>query len=216
MKSLTVNTSNAISNADLIENSVKEFKVFARKTAENILEMGRIVYETKNKLGTKNKVDFENFCSRIGFNSKSKSIIKLALIGKGYTHLKKQSNHLPNNWTTLYEIARLTEDQFVEFIEDGSIHQFVLGSEVKKLNGSFKEKELLETTSEDNSQEVTEVVPNGTIQGMKFLCEIVKVDDLKVRIKLQKILKSLEEIQVKVEMAPELKSALEPFMNEAA
>lgn len=214
MSNSNVNTLVVSNNDNFIQNSVKEFKGFARKTAENILEMGRIVYETREALGNKSQ-EFESFCSQVGFSSKSKSIVKLAQIGKGYSYLKNQTEYLPNNWTTLYEISKLTEDQLVSYIGNGSIHQFVLGADIKKLNGSTPDQERQEVV-EGSDKEVTEKVPNGTIHGLKFLCEVTKVEDVRVQVILQQIFRSLKDIEVKVDIAPELQSALEPFMKEAA
>ena len=163
MSNLNVNTNNQLVNGTLIESSVIEFKGYARKTAENILEMGRVVYETKDKLKA-NKEDFEVFCSKVGFKSTSSSIKKLSQIGKGYLMMKSQADYLPNSWTTLYEISRLAESELTKYISEGVIHQNVLGSVIKSLNGSTKNDE---TSSKEAGidGERQEEVPNGTVNG---------------------------------------------------
>lgn len=215
MSNLTVNTtSSIISNNDLIQASVNEFKGYARKTAENILEMGRVVFEAKNKLKA-NKAEFEAFCAGVGFKSDSSSIKKLAQIGKGYSFMKSQSDYLPNNWTTLYEIARLTEDQLKAFIDQGLIHQNVLGSVIKNLNGS-KKGDVADTEEFPASEEKLEEVPNGTPSGLTFTCTLKQVSDVAFKAKLQMLIHNLEELEVQVTLAPELKSALRPLVQKAA
>ena len=99
MTNAIVNTTVETVNDHIVHQSVLEFKGYARKTAENVIEMGRVVFETKNQL-KKDKVAYEEFCNRIGFNSKSKSVVKLGQIGKVYSLLKSHTECLPNNWTT--------------------------------------------------------------------------------------------------------------------
>jgi hypothetical protein len=214
MSNSIVNTNSQITNGTLIETSVMEFKGYARKTAENILEMGRVVYETKDKLKA-NKEDFEIFCSKVGFKSTSSSIKKLSQIGKGYLMMKSQADYLPNSWTTLYEISRLAESELNKYISEGVIHQNVLGSVVKSLNGSSKGDE---TSSKEAgvTKERQEEVPNGTVNGLTFTCTLKNVNDVAFKAQLQMIIQNLEQLNVDVKLAPELKSALHPLVRKAA
>lgn len=213
MTNAIVNTTVETVNDQIVLQSVLEFKGYARKTAENVLEMGRVVFETKNQL-KKDKVAYEDFCSRIGFNSKSKSVVKLGQIGKVYSLLKSHTECLPNNWTTLYEITRLGEKKIADFIEQGLIHQNILGSEVKRLNGDqFNEKSSKESGV---SEEKTEMVPNGTLHGFQFVCELEDVNDVALKSQLKMILKNLKDMKVKVKISSELKSALNPEHLQAA
>jgi len=54
------------------------FKNYQRKTAENIIEMSRIVIEAKQR------ADFSDFCILIGQSQFSSTIRKLEVIGKKY------------------------------------------------------------------------------------------------------------------------------------
>jgi len=213
MSNSNVNTTNQIINGTLIESSVMEFKGYARKTAENILEMGRVVFETKDKLKA-NKEDFEIFCSKVGFKSTSSSIKKLAQIGKGYLVMKSQADHLPNNWTTLYEISRLAETELKKYITEGVIHQNVLGSVIKTLNGSSKADEV---TQESVSTETkSETVPIGTLDGYSFTCQLKDISDVGLKAQLQLIIKNLQELPVTVTITRDLESALKPVLSMAA
>lgn len=214
MSNSIVNTNNQLVNGILIESSVMEFKGYVRKTAENILEMGRVVYETKGKLKS-NKIDFEVFCSKVGFKSTSSSIKKLSQIGKGYLMMKSQVDNLPNSWTTLYEVSKLTEFELKKYISRGVIHQNVLGSVIKSLNGSTKS---VTPVSQEIviDEEKLEEVPNGTLSGLTFTCTLKNVSDKAFKAKLQKLINTLEGLQVQVTLTPELKSALRPPIKKAA
>ncbi len=213
MSNSIVNTNGQIINGTLIDTSVTEFKGYARKTAENILEMGRVVYETKVKLKA-NKEDFEIFCSKVGFKSTSSSIKKLTQIGKGYLMMKSQADYLPNSWTTLYEISRLAETELKKYIKEGVIHQNVLGSVIKTLNGSSKSDEI---TQESVSTETkSETVPIGTLDGYSFTCQLNDISDVGLKAQLQLIIKNLKELPVTVTITRDLESALKPVLSMAA
>jgi hypothetical protein len=55
MSNSIVNTNNQLVNGTLIESSVMEFKGYARKTAENILEMGNDSYRFKHRKNSHQK-----------------------------------------------------------------------------------------------------------------------------------------------------------------
>jgi hypothetical protein len=208
MSNSIVNTINQLKVGTLIESSVMEFKGYARKTAENILEMGRVVCETKKALKD-NKEDFEVFCSKVGFKSNSSSIKKLSRIGEGYLMMKSQADYLPNSWTTLYEISRLADSELKKYISEGVIHQNVLGSVIRSLNSSTQnDVTSIQEAGVSAGKERLEKVRNITLNGYSFLCEIADVDDLEVKSNLRTILKNLKDLKVKVAYSYELKNAL--------
>lgn len=197
-------------NSNLVEKSVSDFKLFAKQTALGILEMGRIVYEAKKNLTQGH--DFEIFCERVGYTPSASSIKKLNQIGKSYTLMLEHADSLPNNWTTLYEISRLSKDQLNQYIEEGVIHQNALGATIKALTASKKD-EVKETISTD---ELKELVPNGTNSGLQFTCVLKDVVDAVFIAQLQMILKSLSQLDVRIDITPELKMALQPALKKAA
>jgi hypothetical protein len=189
MSNLTVNTISSINlNNELIQASVSEFKGYARKTAENILEMGRVVFEAKTNLKA-NKAEFEVFCAGVGFKSTSSSIKKLSQIGMGYLVMKSQADYLPNSRTTLYEISRLAESELKKYITEGVIHQNVLGSVIKSLNGSSKSNESSSNEAGAGAgEERQEEVPNGITKGLTFTCTLKNVTDVAFKAQLQMII----------------------------
>lgn len=199
--------------SNLVENSVNEFKGYAQQTAEGIIEMGRIIFESKQKLGNGKNSDFETFCKKIGYESSSSTIKKLNQIGKRYVHLKSQAENLPGSWTTMYEISRLASDTLDELIDDGTIHQNVLGSTIKKY---LKNQAGGEEVIEKEGLEVIEGVPNETPSGYTFLCEMTDVNDLALNGQVESIIRNLKQLKLKVQIAPNLKSYLRSNVTIAA
>lgn len=89
MSNSIVNTSNAILISKKVTDYAKQFKVQAKKTAEGILEMARVVFDAK-QLG---KADFEVFCSEVGYKSDSSTIRKLNSIGKSTNFCSLARSH---------------------------------------------------------------------------------------------------------------------------
>ncbi len=99
MNSTIVNTSNTTIITKQVTEYANQFKVQAKKTAEGVLEMARVVFEAK-KLGA---TDFEVFCSEVGYKSDSSTIRKLKSIGEKYEFLLSRSKSLPTSWTTPHD-----------------------------------------------------------------------------------------------------------------
>ena len=208
MSQKKVNALMAVDSASVLEKSVSDFKLYAKQTALGILEMGRVVYEAKTSL--RNSDEFAVFCKRVGYESNSSSIKKLKRIGEKYVYLKTQAQHLPNNWTSLYEISGLTESTLNDLISKGLIHQNVLGAEIKM----FLKNQSAELIEEGVSNTQVKEVLNGT--GYGFECQLENVTDLAFKAQLQMIIENLKRMKVKVVLSKELKSALQPPLAKAA
>lgn len=208
MSQKKVNTVMSVASLSVLEKSVSDFKLYAKQTAIGILEMGRVVYEAKASL--RDSDEFAMFCKQVGYEPNSSSIKKLKRIGEKYVYLKSQAQHLPNNWTSLYEISGLTESALSDLISKGLIHQNVLGSEIKM----FLKNQSAELIEESVSKTQVKEVLNGT--GYGFECQLDDVTDLAFKAQLQMIIENLKRMKVKVVLTKELKSALQPAVAKAA
>lgn len=179
-----------------------EFKSYAKKTAENILEMAKIVTEAK-KL---NEKQFKYFCNLIGFKPDSGTIRKFVQIGSKYEMLKNNASNLPSNWTTIYQLSRLSSGVLEDFISTGVVTANISGAAVGRLFNKNIEKQ--ENTS---NIAVYETVPNGTqLTGYSFSVTLhgAPTEDMKIRVKdALAMLKSFD-------LSPVLSPSLEGFMLE--
>jgi len=183
---------------------VEKFQTHARKTAESILEMGKIVFEAKKLVSSQ----FCFFCESIGFDHKSPTIRKFVSIGEKYELLISKSKNLPASWTTIYEVAVLGNEVIEDYISDGSINHTTTGKDLKSLIG--KNKIVLEKP-ETNKVEENQIVQNGALEGYAFMVKLDKAPDQLILKKLAKILKELDLLNIKYELAP----SLDEFMTES-
>jgi len=204
MTKKNVNTSYKVTEA------VEEFRSFFKKSVLDVLEMGRVVSRVKAELQA---AQFEDFCKGIGYTHKSSSIKKLKLIGDKHQVLAKFASSLPSNWTSLYEITKLNEAQIAAYVTSGAIHTQVKGSEIAALNG----KESFNRKEEKVSNVKLEEVLSGT-RGCAFVCQLVDVNDIALKAKIQKFVAELKQQKTKVKIleSKDFKSILQSDLKQAA
>ncbi|MDP3857139.1 MAG: hypothetical protein Q8Q73_05160 [Stagnimonas sp.] len=96
-----------------VENLAREFKGFAKKTAENVLGMAETVVTAR----TLEDAAYSAFCSQIELTEGSSMIRKLEVIGKKLDVLRKHVAVLPPSWTTIYSLARMDAEDIEEVAE---------------------------------------------------------------------------------------------------
>ncbi len=98
---------------------IKGFCQFANKSAENVLEMCKVVADAKAIL---TDAQFNQFCLAIGLNKDASAISKMKRIGERYNQLMPHKDKLPSAWTTLYRLANMSDDAFEAAIGNCQIH----------------------------------------------------------------------------------------------
>lgn len=195
MTTTTVNTSNDNIISKAVSEYANQFKVQAKKTAEGVLEMARVVFDAK-QLG---KADFEVFCSEVGYKSDSSTIRKLNSIGEKYQVLLSRSKSLPTSWTTLYQVSRLTAEVIDQKISEGVITPNLDGKGLAARLG----------LADPNA---SKAVPNGTGKTMTFSVDLELIPSPQLKMKLQFLLDELENtIKAKVTKS----ASLEAFLGES-
>lgn len=184
---------------------VEKFQTHARKTAESILEMGKIVFEAK-KLAD---YEFSFFCISIGFDRSSPTIRKFEKIGEKYDLLISKSKSLPSSWTTIYDVAVLGNEVIEDYVNNGSINQATSAKELKTLLGKNK---IVDEKATKPKDETKNDVPNRTPEGYSFITKFDDAPNPETVKKLRKILKELEALNVEIQLA----TSLEDFMPEYA
>jgi hypothetical protein len=189
MTNAIVNTSNTITISKQVNDYADQFKGYALKTAESIIMMAKVVYEAKNAL---KKDEFEVFCTQVGYKSDSSTIRKLNSIGQKYEFLLSRSKSLPSNWTTMYQVSRLTTDLIDQKINEGVINPHLDGKNLAIRLGLDEPKP----------------VPNGTDESMSFTVNLPLAPTLEMKIRLKMLIADLEGMKAEVEKS----NSLEKFL----
>jgi hypothetical protein len=199
MSTSIVNTSNINIISKNVVEYAEQFKGYAVKTAESIIQMAKVVIDAKNTLGA---IDYEEFCNQVGYKSDSSTIRKLKSIGEKYEILLARSKSLPSNWTTIYQVSRLTSDLIDQKIDEGVITPSLDGKNLPVRLG-------LTAAKED--------VPKGTVNTLTLKVNFDLIPSPKLKAKLQNIIKELEvEMKAKVEKSASLEEFLKETQNTLA
>jgi hypothetical protein len=122
------NGSAAVSAFDKL---VERFRLFAKRSAENTLELGKILLEVKEHFPDR----IEAFCASVGLKNKSPTFWKLLKIGQEATRFEPFSDQVPGNWTTVYKLAKLKKDNVVH---DPRFGPMMTGAEVEEIANDRK------------------------------------------------------------------------------
>jgi hypothetical protein len=148
---------------------VGQFHQFARKSAEGVLEMARVVQAASLLQGS----DFHRFCERTKLKPGSATTRKLITIGEKYSFLITQADKLPASWTTVYAVARLANEQIQTLIDQGVVntHTHTAAAELERALSTRVENRLARAVTiaaaadaslhEEDAQAVQRIAPSS-------------------------------------------------------
>ena len=200
MKTEIINNQTSINSDSSVVQLATDFKNYFVKSADNILEMARVVTQASQDLKGQR---YKDFCHLIGFETQSSTLKKLLKIGEKYDLLKKNINALPASWTTLYQISLISSDDIVKYVDNGII------------NPDLKAKDL-KVSSPAISAVKNKSVPNRTVKkgGYEFKVVLSKEPSEQVTLKIQKILNECKRLEsAEVEIGSSLEEFLKPIVE---
>ena len=172
---------------------VEKFNTFARKTAEGVLEMAKVVCEAK-KL---KESEFHKFCEIVGMSGSSSTVQKLFKIGEKYEYLIGHAEKLPANWTTIYELSKLTEETIEDLIGRGVISTSLIAADLKAALGkSMKAK----------GKKAQTLFPNGSYEDLGFRVQLKKNPDATTTKKIKSLIAELEKFDLELQVGATLKA----------
>jgi hypothetical protein len=82
------------------------------------------------RLGTE---ELNMFCEQVGLDPKSRTFRKFILIGNRADRFQPYLEQLPATWTTVYKLARLTDEKFKKVMNSDSFSPFMTGKSIKAI-----------------------------------------------------------------------------------
>jgi hypothetical protein len=180
---LVVNTAQITALAD-------RFQQFSRKTAEGILEMARAVNEARQLPPS----EFLRFCELI--KMKTSNIKKLAVIGAKYDYLMSRADKLPANWTTVYAVARLANEEIDSLIDKGVVNSLTVVSDLEAALAKTNAAKPARITAASNPAVATE-------PDLSFHVQVIAPND-STRHVLAGLLDQLRAMQMQVQLSAPL------------
>lgn len=106
----------------IIDDLVVRYYGFGKASVKGILGLAETVRQAKDELGDKY---LATFYERIKVKPDGSTYRKLIKIDSMRTRFEPVLDKLPNNWTTIYELAKLDDHEFRQLVDDDVLHPLV-------------------------------------------------------------------------------------------
>mgnify|MGYP006288599427 CR=1 FL=1 len=169
-----------------VDSLVNDYRRGFVKTVEGILVMGKAVYEADSL----NRDDKNKFYIEANLVKNSATSKKFKAIGEKYFLFQEKQDSLPLAWTSIYQLTKLSDEKFIEYIEDEKINPDKTGNEIRALVEGKKNSNpsSTKTVNQENKNEGWSL--NEDTSDLLFHIRI-KGDDTS---KIQNLLKTLNDL----------------------
>ncbi len=178
---------------------VSEYEICVRKTTASILELADCVYRAKEQLTDE---CYEEFCKNINVKKNSSYLKKLNCIAQKAARFKFVENQLPANYTTLYALTKVSDDNFTKMCDDEVINPMMtakqLSSYLDKKNAqkSAVYEVIFRFDSNKQSDEILDCMTAFEAVASKFEIELTKTPDLIATLEQEETTRTLIETAV--------------------
>jgi len=144
--------------------------------------------------------EFHKFCEIVGMSGSSSTVQKLTKIGEKYEYLIGHAEKLPANWTTVYELSKLTEEKIEDLIDRGVVNTSLIAADLNTALGK---------TPKAKGKKNVAPVPNGNFEGLGFRVHLNKSPDAATAKKIKSLIAELKKFDLQLEVG----STLEAFFE---
>jgi hypothetical protein len=86
---------------------LERYRLSCRKAAQGMIEMAKTIAEAKKELRAE---EFATLCAEVGLSRSTLS--KYLTIGENAHRFESDLDRVPQNWTTMYQLAKLTNEDY--------------------------------------------------------------------------------------------------------
>lgn len=158
----------AVQDVEMARKFADDFSSFGKMTAHALIGMGKAVFDAKE---TSVSV-FNKFCELTGLDPKGSTARKYIAIGRNHGRLEQYIDALPNNWTTVYRICSLTDEQFDTLIASKAITPSLTAKTINEIIESETGSESITT----DDLKFTVVIPKTASKSdVKRICQVLNL-----------------------------------------
>ena len=96
-----------------VQRYVSDFMLHYAACADAILSLAETCFNAKKNL---DKCEYKQFVKEVHLDSSDATLSKYLKIGAASARFRKIENRLPSAWTVLYDLSRLTNDEFIKVL----------------------------------------------------------------------------------------------------
>lgn len=172
-----------------IEQFVSDYKSCRTKSAHSVLAQASIYKKAKMTLTS--KLDYQQFCTRIGEEPNSSYLKKLHCIASKNSRFESIIDSLPPCYTALYFLSKLDDIKFQQLVEDKRIHPTLKLKDISSLTLSqaknlspTRPTQSLRVTIEINDLSHLQTL-NAELAQLKIKYSFLKIHDNPIQIALK-------------------------------
>jgi hypothetical protein len=160
---------------------VSAYEICIRKTTASILELAECVYRAKELLTAE---CYEEFCKQINVEKNSSYLKKLNCIAQKAARFKMIENQLPANYTTLYALTKVSDDNFNKMCENNVINPLMTAKQLssyldkKTVQKSAVYEVIFRFDSNKQSDDILDCMTAFEQVASEFKIELKKSPDL--------------------------------------
>lgn len=197
-------TTSVESGKPTVSDLVNRYHSIGKRSVRAILDIGILLVEAEKQVeeGDLAEADLNEFYERINLRRDGATAKKYKAIGKKASMLESRIELIPNNWTTMAQLAQLEKDQFDRLVQDNILHPNVTWRAIE------------EHFVKPNQSAATHIGSTGAVKSefLSFDFHLVKVDR---RSDFARKLKSLFE-EFEIDVGEKVISTLDRFIEEGA
>lgn len=118
--------------AENLNSYIERYRSFAHRAAEAIIEVAATLVEAEESLSQE---EFSVFCKEVELVRGGSTYKKLRKIGQHAARFRPLLKRLPNNWTTIYKLSRLSPVSFDTLSSNGLLSPFMTAREIDEAVG---------------------------------------------------------------------------------
>lgn len=117
-----------------VEELIERYRHWTKKSAQAVIEKAS-AFSDAEMLSDEDEI--ERFYREIGYRRDDATSKKYRQIGSRRSRFIQNIDLMPDDWTTIYELAKLEDDQFQKLVDDKVLHQKVtMGAIAKHLEAA--------------------------------------------------------------------------------
>ena len=158
----------AVQDLEMARKFADDFSSFGKMTAHALIGMGKAVFDAKESPDSV----FTKFCELTSMDPKGSTVRKYIAIGRNHARLEQYIDALPNNWTTIYKICSLTDDEFDTLVESKVISPSL---SAKTINQIIMGDSTSESTNSDDLEFTVTIPKNAHKNEIKRICQALNM-----------------------------------------
>ena len=163
---------------------VEQYRGFAKASTEILVEMAKTLAMADLELSPE---DLDIFCNNVGLDPKGSTYRKLVLVGKKADRFEPNLAKLPIAWTTVYDLAKLSDKEFGKVLSDQRFSPRITAKTIKAIVEPNSTKPKKETKFEPKPSDPAPLSASEDADQDEPKVQVISADEALITLDLSKL-----------------------------